>query len=67
MEPGFCQGQTRANVGESTINRKSIFFCKGDQTLEQVAQRGCGVSDLGDIKNLAEHGPEQPDPVLSRG
>lgn len=48
-------------MGDSTI------YCKGDQTWEQVAQRGCGVSDLGDIQNLAGHGPEQPGPALSRG
>lgn len=37
--------------------------------LEQVAQRGCGVSMLRDIKSLTRHCPAQPalaDPTLSR-
>jgi len=45
-----------------------FFFCsKGGQT--EVAQRGCGVSILGDTQNLTGHGPNQPavgDPALSR-
>jgi len=50
--------------------RKSFFYCKHDQTLAQVAQRGCGVSILEDIQNLTGRGPEQRavgDPALSRG
>lgn len=35
--------------------------------LEQVAQTGCGVSLLGDLHMLPEHGPEQPAPCLSGG
>lgn len=40
--------------------------CEGGQTLEQVAERGCGVSDLADIQNMSGH--EQPylaDPTQS--
>ncbi|KAK4811097.1 hypothetical protein QYF61_016383 [Mycteria americana] len=49
------------------IRKKTpLFYCEGGQTLEQVAQRGCGVSVLGDIKNPTGCGPEEPalvDPV----
>ena len=44
--------------------------CEGSQTVEQVAQRGCGLSIFGDTQNLTGHGPGQPavaDPALSRG
>lgn len=43
---------------------------KGDWTLEQVAQGGCGVSVLGSTQNPAGCGPEQPAlavPALCRG
>lgn len=40
---------TWANLGE-----------KGGHPLEQVAQRSCGVSILGDTQNLAWHSPKQP-------
>ncbi|KAK4806182.1 hypothetical protein QYF61_001105, partial [Mycteria americana] len=40
-----------------------LFVCffdgEGDQALEQVAQRACGISLLGDIKKPSEHGPGQ--------
>ena len=35
------------------------FFRKGDRALEQVAQRGCGVSFSGDIQDLPGHLPVQ--------
>lgn len=53
-----------------------FFFCRADQTLEEVAQRCCGASRLGDIKNLNGHSCEQPalgdlalrlDEMISRG
>ncbi|KAK4832246.1 hypothetical protein QYF61_021171 [Mycteria americana] len=47
----------------------SSQWCPGGLTLERVAQRGCGVSIVGDTQNSAGHGPEQPalpDPALSR-
>jgi len=40
---------------------KRISPMKSGQTLEQVVQRGCATSILGDIKNPARHGPEEPD------
>lgn len=43
------------------LNRKRSFFhCQSCSTLEKVAQRGCRVSILGDIRNLTGHDPEQP-------
>ena len=33
-------------------HQETIFYCEDDQALEQVAQRGCGVSLLEDIKKL---------------
>lgn len=49
--------------------KKRLFYCAGAQTLEQVAQGCCGVSILGDVRNLTGNGPGQPalgDPALSR-
>ena len=40
--------------------RKHFFYCEGDQALEQVAQRGCRVSSLGDMQKPPGHGAEQP-------
>jgi len=40
-------------------HKKVLRYCEEIQTLEQVAQRGCGVSILGDIKNLNGLGPVQ--------
>jgi len=37
--------------------RKYFFTCKGNQTLEQVAQRGCGASIYEDMQNLTGHSP----------
>lgn len=31
-------------------DQKTFFCCEGEQALEQVAQRGCGVSLLEDAK-----------------
>ncbi|KAK4816066.1 hypothetical protein QYF61_011074 [Mycteria americana] len=35
--------------------KKTLFYCKGSQTLEQAAQRCCGVSTLGDTQNPTGH------------
>lgn len=36
-----------------------VFYYEGDLTLEQIAQRCCGVFILGDIQNLTGHDPGQ--------
>lgn len=38
------------------------FCCKGDQTLAQVARRGCIISILADLQNMAGQGPGQSGP-----
>lgn len=40
-------------------HEKTFFYCEGSQTLQQVAQRACGVSVLGDIENVTGHSPDQ--------
>lgn len=32
-------------------DKVKLVYCKGGQTLEEVAQRSCGLSILGDIEN----------------
>lgn len=52
------------NIGEH------CFYSERGQTLEQVVQRGCGVSTSARIRNPTRHSPEQPvlaDLYLSRG
>lgn len=39
------------------MEENTFLHCNDDQTLEQVAQKGCGVSICGDIKNLTGHVP----------
>jgi len=41
------------------LNKEKLFCCESGQSLEQVAQRSCGVSNLGDIPKLSGHGPAQ--------
>ncbi|KAK4824797.1 hypothetical protein QYF61_019465 [Mycteria americana] len=53
---------------ESLQTQANTFYCESGQTLEQTAQRGCGVSILADIQNPTRHTSEQPalaDPALS--
>lgn len=40
------------------LNTGKSFFCQVDQTLEQVAWRGDGVSIPGDNQNPTGHGAE---------
>lgn len=40
--------------------QENIFCCEGGQTLEEVSQRGCGVSICGDAESSTEHSPGQP-------
>ncbi|KAK4825975.1 hypothetical protein QYF61_003544, partial [Mycteria americana] len=40
--------------------RETLCYYEGDQALAQVAQRGCGVSTLGDIQKPSGRGPGQP-------
>ncbi|XP_025945258.1 2-oxoisovalerate dehydrogenase subunit beta, mitochondrial isoform X3 [Apteryx rowi] len=41
-------------------HKKKLIYCEGCQTLEQVAQRACEVSILGDIQNQCGESPGQP-------
>ena len=41
-------------------HQETLFHCKGDQALAQVAERGCGISTLGDIQKLSGHSAGQP-------
>ncbi|KAK4809646.1 hypothetical protein QYF61_002102 [Mycteria americana] len=43
----------------SVSAQEKAFYCEGGQTLEQVAQAGCGVSILGYIQNPTGRGAEQ--------
>lgn len=38
--------------------KKTLPYCEGSQTLEQVTQGGCGISTLGDAQNTAGYGLE---------
>jgi len=37
---------------------ETLSHCEGDGTLEQVAQRDCGVSVLREIEKPSGHGPD---------
>jgi len=41
-------------------HQEALLHCEDDQALAQIAQRGCGVSILRDIKKLSGHSPGQP-------
>jgi len=40
--------------------QETFVHREGHQALLQVAQKGCGVSIVGDTKNPSGHGPAQP-------
>lgn len=40
------------------VKKKKLFYCNGEQTLEQFAERGWGVSVPEDIHDSTGHGPE---------
>jgi len=44
-------------------NTRKTFYWESGQTLEEVAQGGCGVSIFGDIPDLTGHCPVQPAPA----
>lgn len=69
---GGAQQQNKRPWAHAEIqeNPFKLFHCEGHQTLEQVAQRGCGVSVLGESQNMCGHNLGQPtlvDSALSRG
>ena len=50
----------RKSVRSFHLNIRKHFHRAGDIALAQVAQRGCGVSHLGDTQKPSGHGPGQP-------
>ena len=50
---------------EEILDIKKFFYDKGDETLEQVAQRGGRYPMLEDIQCQAGWASEQPDLVVS--
>lgn len=50
----------KQNTGGSTEHNETLLHYEADQSLAQVAQRGCGASVHGDIKTPAGHSLEQP-------
>ncbi|KAK4820496.1 hypothetical protein QYF61_027957 [Mycteria americana] len=65
--PSMCTNTCRE--GAKRTEPGSFQWCPGGQALEQVSQRGCEVSILGDTHCLTGHGPGQPaaaDAALSR-
>lgn len=50
-------GQKIKNMKFHVNPRKHFFYCAGGQTLEQVAQAGCGTSITGDTQKPTEQVP----------
>lgn len=40
--------------------RENVFYCEGDEALEEVAQRACGLPIAGGVQGQPQWGPEQP-------
>lgn len=65
MVPGSFQWfpvtRTRAMKMETqellSEHEETLLYCEGDQVLMQGAQRGCGISILGNISSPSGHGP----------
>ncbi|KAK4805788.1 hypothetical protein QYF61_000394 [Mycteria americana] len=58
---GCWRQKAQTETQEVTLeHQETMFHCEGDRALEQVAQKWCGVSRLGDIEKLSGHGPGQP-------
>ncbi|KAK4827723.1 hypothetical protein QYF61_021023 [Mycteria americana] len=53
-------GHELKNLKFNLNTRKDFFFCDNDQTVEQAAQRRCGVSICVHIQNTTGHGLGQP-------
>ena len=51
------KGHKLSNVKFHLNTQENLFYCEGRQTLAQVAQRGCGVSILGDIQSHLDMEP----------
>ena len=63
------RAQTEAEEVPSE-HEEELLPSEGDRALAQAAQRGCGVSLSGDIKDSPGQGPVQPavgDPALAGG
>lgn len=45
---------------DSSENEKEIIYCESYKSLDEVVQRGCGVSCYRDIQGPSSHYPVQP-------